>query len=96
MEVKEMYPLTSEMAQIVEKRDTEIKSVISGRSDRLMLVIGPCSADNEDSVMDYISRLRVLQEKVKRQDIYRSEDLHEQAENDRRRLQGNASSARSV
>lgn len=38
MEVKEMYPLTSEMAQIVEKRDTEIKSVISGRSDRLMLV----------------------------------------------------------
>lgn len=64
MEVKEMYPLTSEMAQIVEKRDTEIKSVISGRSDRLMLVIGPCSADNEDSVMDYISRLRVLQEKV--------------------------------
>lgn len=64
MEVKEMYPLTSEMAQIVEKRDTEIKSVISGKSDRLMLVIGPCSADNEDSVMDYISRLRVLQEKV--------------------------------
>lgn len=64
MEVKEIYPLTSEMAQIVEKRDTEIKSVISGRSDRLMLVIGPCSADNEDSVMDYISRLRVLQEKV--------------------------------
>lgn len=64
MEVKEMYPLTSEMADTVEKRDAEIKNVISGRSDRLMLVIGPCSADNEDSVMDYISRLRVLQEKV--------------------------------
>lgn len=64
MEVKEMYPLTGEMSEIVQKRDREIKAILSGKDDRLLMIIGPCSADNEDSVIDYISRLRVLQEKT--------------------------------
>ena len=65
MEVKEMYPLTSEMSAIFERRDVELKKILSGEDDRFLLIIGPCSADNEDSVIDYISRLREVQEKVK-------------------------------
>ena len=64
MEVKEMYPLTGNMAEIVERRMTEINAVFDGRSDKVALIIGPCSADNEDSVIDYISRLAPVQEKV--------------------------------
>ncbi len=65
MEVKEMYPLTGKMADIVEKRDVEIKKIFAGKDDRLLLIIGPCSADNEDSVIDYITRLAAVQEKVR-------------------------------
>ena len=65
MEVKEMYPLNAKMAELVEARDIETKDILSGRSDKLMLIIGPCSADNEDSVLDYISRLVKVQEQVK-------------------------------
>ena len=65
METKEMYPLTGSMAAIVEKKTAELKAIFSGRSDKLVLIIGPCSADNEDSVIDYISRLIPVQEKVK-------------------------------
>ena len=64
MEVKEMYPLTGEMSKIVRERDVQMKDILSGKSDRLLLIIGPCSADNEESVIDYISRLRAVQEKV--------------------------------
>ena len=64
MELKEMYPVTAEMQANFEKRDIEIKKVLSGESDKFLLIIGPCSADYEDSVMDYISRLRPVQEKV--------------------------------
>lgn len=64
MEVKEIYPLTSEMNDIFERREEEIKAIISGASSKLLLIIGPCSADNEDSVLDYITRLREVQEKV--------------------------------
>ena len=64
MEVKEMYPLTNDLAEIVEKRSIEIKNILSGKSDKFLLIIGPCSADNEDSVIDYISRLRTVQDKV--------------------------------
>lgn len=64
-EVMEMYPLSDDLAKIVEQRAEEIKNIFSGNSDKLILVIGPCSADNEDSVIDYISRLRTVQEKVK-------------------------------
>ncbi len=65
MEVQEMYPLTGDMAKIFEERDAEIKSIMSGKSDKLILIIGPCSADREDPVIDYISRLAKVQEKVK-------------------------------
>lgn len=65
MEVKEMYPVTAEMEQIVEKRSIEIKNIFSGKDDRLILIIGPCSADNPEAVMDYLNRLRAVQEKVK-------------------------------
>ena len=64
MEVKEMYPISAACAQIVEKRAAEIKKIFTGKSNLFVLIIGPCSADNEDSVMDYIARLRTVQDKV--------------------------------
>ena len=63
-EIKEQYPVTQEMAENFARRDAEIKDILAGRSDRLLLFIGPCSADREDSVMDYMERLRRVQEKV--------------------------------
>ncbi len=59
-----MYPITSKMQDIYEKRDVEIKKVLSGESDKFILIVGPCSADYEESVIDYISRLRKVQDKV--------------------------------
>ena len=64
-EVKEQYPLSDSLAKVVKNNIKEIKAIFTGEDDRLALVIGPCSADNEDSVMDYISRLRRMQEEVK-------------------------------
>ncbi len=64
MEIKEQYPITYELEQMKEKRDQEIKAVFESRDDRFILIIGPCSADNDDSVIDYISRLRNVQDKV--------------------------------
>ena len=63
-EVKELYPVSEELKKIIDKRNAEIADVIGGKSDKLMLIIGPCSADREDSVLDYINRLRGVQEKV--------------------------------
>ena len=59
-----MYPVTSRMQEVYEKRDIEIKKVLSGESDKFILIVGPCSADYEESVIDYISRLRKVQDKV--------------------------------
>ncbi len=64
-DIKEQYPLTKEATDIKAKRDKEIRDIFEGKERKLVLVIGPCSADNEDSVMDYISRLVPVQEKVK-------------------------------
>ena len=64
MEVKEQFPVSKEMEQTVEKRQAEIQSIFRGESDKLILVIGPCSADRADSVLDYIGRLRLVQDKV--------------------------------
>lgn len=64
-EIKEQYPITEEMAKIKRERDEEIKKVFTSESSKFILVIGPCSADNEDSVLDYVSRLAPVQEKVK-------------------------------
>jgi 3-deoxy-7-phosphoheptulonate synthase len=65
MEVKEMYPLTGTMSMIKEERDAEIRKIFSGKSDKILLIIGPCSADNETSVMDYLERLAGVQERVR-------------------------------
>lgn len=65
MDVKKMYPLSEKSAQIKAANDAEIAKVFKGESDKLVLVIGPCSADREDAVLDYISRLRKVQEVVK-------------------------------
>ena len=64
MEVKEMYPISKKTENTVRERDIELKSIFSGKSDKFILIIGPCSADNEDSVLDYISRLRTVADKV--------------------------------
>ena len=64
MDVKKMYPLTTEQQQVVARREKEIADIFTGVSDKFLLIIGPCSADNEDSVLDYINRLAKVQEKV--------------------------------
>lgn len=64
-EIKEQYPLTEKMAEVKRARDEQIKAVFKGESDKFLLIIGPCSADNFDSVLDYISRLRRVEDKVK-------------------------------
>ena len=64
MEVKEMYPISAKLSDIVEKRNVELKEILSGKSDKLILIIGPCSADNEDSMIDYLTRLRKVYDKV--------------------------------
>ena len=64
MDIKAMYPVTPEMTAIKSARDEEIRKVFTGVSDKFILVIGPCSADREDAVLDYISRLKKVQEKV--------------------------------
>ncbi len=63
-EIKERFPLAEEFQRIKEKREEEIKAIFEGRDDRFLLIIGPCSADHDDSVIDYISRLRKVQDKV--------------------------------
>lgn len=61
-EIKEQFPLPVECAAAKAQRDEEVKKAISGQSDKFLVIIGPCSADNEDSVLDYTSRLVKLQE----------------------------------
>ncbi len=64
-DVKAMYPLSEHAAAVKAKNDEEIRKVFTGESGKLALIIGPCSADREDAVMEYILRLRDIQEKVK-------------------------------
>ena len=64
-QLKEEYPLTRDMERDFQTRDRELKRILSGEDDRMVLIIGPCSADREDSVLDYITRLREVQEQVK-------------------------------
>ncbi len=64
-EIKEELPLPKELAQIKAERDAEIKDVLTGKSNKFLVIIGPCSADNEDSVCDYVNRLAKVNEKVK-------------------------------
>lgn len=63
-EVKKEFPLTERMEQVKNKRDEEIRAVFEGKSDKFVLIIGPCSADHRDPVLEYISRLRKIEEQV--------------------------------
>ena len=63
-EIKEQYPVSPELQARRDACVTELKNIFEGKSDKFVLVIGPCSADKEDSVLDYISRLRTVQDKV--------------------------------
>jgi len=64
-ELLSTYPLTAKDILVKQERDRQIKDVFTGDSDKFIVIIGPCSADNEDSVLDYINRLAKVQEKVK-------------------------------
>ena len=64
-EIKEQFPLAPELAALKAKRDQEIRDVFTGNSDKFLVIVGPCSADREDSVCDYVNRLTKVQEKVK-------------------------------
>ena len=62
-DIKEMFPITDDLRRIKENRDQEVKDILSGKSDKFMLIIGPCSADNETAVLDYINRLKIARAK---------------------------------
>ena len=63
-EIRNEYPIDSSIHALKEKRDQEIRDVFTGKSDKFLAIIGPCSADNEDAVCDYLLRLRSVQEKI--------------------------------
>lgn len=63
-DIKERYPLTAELTRIKQERDQLIADVFTGKSEKMLLIIGPCSADREDAVIDYCTRLALLQDKV--------------------------------
>ena len=64
-EIREEYPLSEKMAELKASRDREVSDVITGKDSRFLLIIGPCSADNEDAVCEYVSRLAAVNERVK-------------------------------
>ena len=63
--LKKEYPMTPELIRLKEERDREIRDVFTGASDKFLVIIGPCSADREDAVCDYVERLSKVNEKVK-------------------------------
>lgn len=65
MEIKEKYPITEKMSEVKAARDVEIKKVFRGESDKFILIIGPCSADKAESVLDYIERLKGVADQVR-------------------------------
>ena len=64
-EIKNEYPLSKELTELKANRDKMINDIIASKDDRFLLIIGPCSADNEDSVCDYVSRLTKIQDDVR-------------------------------
>lgn len=63
-EIKELLPLSDQMISLKKERDAQIKDVFTGKSQKFLVIIGPCSADHEDSVCDYVNRLAKVNEKV--------------------------------
>ncbi len=64
-EIREQFPVPAKLSELKKERDAEIRDVIKGKSNKLLVIIGPCSADNEDAVCEYVSRLAKVNEKVK-------------------------------
>lgn len=64
-EIKEQFPIPEEVKKVKADRDAAIADVFTGKSDKFLLIIGPCSADREDSVLDYVNRLAKVQDKVR-------------------------------
>ena len=64
-EIREQYPMPAKLIELKRIRDSEIRAVITGDSDKFLVIIGPCSADNEDSVCEYVERLAKINDKVK-------------------------------
>ena len=64
-DVKKEYSLTEKMKQVKNLLDESIRAVFDGSSDKFILIIGPCSADHKEPVLEYISRLRLVEDKVK-------------------------------
>ena len=64
-EIRKDYPLHAKYQEIKASRDADIRKVLTGEDDRFLVIIGPCSADSEDSVCDYVNRLTTVAEKVK-------------------------------
>lgn len=64
-EIREQYPVPEKLVALKKERDQEIRDVLTGKSNKFLVIIGPCSADNEDAVCDYVSRLAKVNEKVK-------------------------------
>ena len=64
-EIRAQFPLAPELAAEKARRDAAIRDVFTGDSDKFLVIIGPCSADREDAVIDYVNRLAKVQEKVK-------------------------------
>lgn len=64
-EIREEFPLSKKLAELKKVRDKEIADVLTGKSDKFLVIVGPCSADNEDAVCDYVSRLAGVNDKVK-------------------------------
>ena len=64
-EIRDEFPLSKNLAEIKAARDKEIADVLTGNSNKFLVIVGPCSADNEDAVCDYVSRLAKINDKVK-------------------------------
>lgn len=64
-EIRNQFPLPERLVQLKQRRDDEIREVLTGKSGKFLVIIGPCSADNEDAVCDYVNRLAKVSEKVK-------------------------------
>ena len=80
-EIQEKYPLSPRARKAKETRDEAIRKVITGESNQFLVIIGPCSADNEDAVCDYVSRLVKVQEKVAEKADPDSQNLYQQTQN---------------
>ena len=63
--LKEEFPMTPELTAIKSERDREIRKVFTGESDKFLVIVGPCSADREDAVLEYVERLARVNEKTK-------------------------------